>query len=388
MGSGWSTTAPARTWPVASPRRCCRHPGAAGASPASWGCSRSTSSGWTRSRAQLRPRAILLGNLFRDQLDRYGELETIADRWAEVVGRPAADRAAGAQRRRPADRRSRARRAQRDVLRDRGPVGGDRRDAACLGLQALPALRRRLRLRRRLPRPPRPLPLPVMRSAAPGADDRRRADPARRHPLGRASACARRPEALEVKLPLPGLYNVYNALGAAALCLELEAGADRVVAGLARVTAAFGRAERSAGRRHRGVDPADQEPRRGQRGAAHARARGRRARPAGDPQRPHRRRQDISWVWDADFELLAPPRAHAHLRRHPRRRARAAAEVRGRSGGAVAGRPRPRRRRSTPRSPTRDRSGCSCSPHTRRCSSCARSWPPAVTSPRSGSAGR
>ena len=32
--------------------------------------------------AQLRPRAILLGNLFRDQLDRYGELETIADRWA------------------------------------------------------------------------------------------------------------------------------------------------------------------------------------------------------------------------------------------------------------------------------------------------------------------
>ena len=29
--------------------------------------------------AQLRPRAILLGNLFRDQLDRYGELETIAE---------------------------------------------------------------------------------------------------------------------------------------------------------------------------------------------------------------------------------------------------------------------------------------------------------------------
>ncbi len=28
------------------------------------------------------PRVILLGNLFRDQLDRYGELETIAARWA------------------------------------------------------------------------------------------------------------------------------------------------------------------------------------------------------------------------------------------------------------------------------------------------------------------
>src|SRR5215213_8672666 len=34
---------------------------------------------------QLKPRAVLLANLFRDQLDRYGELETIADRWAAVV---------------------------------------------------------------------------------------------------------------------------------------------------------------------------------------------------------------------------------------------------------------------------------------------------------------
>src|SRR5918912_859277 len=36
---------------------------------------------------ELEPRAMLLGNLFRDQLDRYGELETIADRWAAVVAR-------------------------------------------------------------------------------------------------------------------------------------------------------------------------------------------------------------------------------------------------------------------------------------------------------------
>src|SRR5450631_3517562 len=34
---------------------------------------------------QLHPAAIVLGNLFRDQLDRYGELETIADRWAAMV---------------------------------------------------------------------------------------------------------------------------------------------------------------------------------------------------------------------------------------------------------------------------------------------------------------
>src|SRR3954451_12755111 len=34
---------------------------------------------------ELQPRAFLLANLFRDQLDRYGELELIADRWAELV---------------------------------------------------------------------------------------------------------------------------------------------------------------------------------------------------------------------------------------------------------------------------------------------------------------
>ena len=36
---------------------------------------------------ELQPRALLLANLFRDQLDRYGELDTIADRWAVVVER-------------------------------------------------------------------------------------------------------------------------------------------------------------------------------------------------------------------------------------------------------------------------------------------------------------
>ena len=46
-----------------------------------------------RWRPSSQPRAVLLGNLFRDQLDRYGELEMIADRWAEIV--------AGLRRRRP-----------------------------------------------------------------------------------------------------------------------------------------------------------------------------------------------------------------------------------------------------------------------------------------------
>src|SRR3954452_22646053 len=34
---------------------------------------------------RVRPRVVSLGNLFRDQLDRYGELEHIADRWRTAV---------------------------------------------------------------------------------------------------------------------------------------------------------------------------------------------------------------------------------------------------------------------------------------------------------------
>jgi UDP-N-acetylmuramyl tripeptide synthase len=52
-------------------------------------------------------------------------------------------------------------------------------------------------------------------------------------PLGRRS----------VFLKLPGLYNVYNALAATALSLSLGIGLDDVVAGLEGATAAFGRAE-------------------------------------------------------------------------------------------------------------------------------------------------
>jgi UDP-N-acetylmuramyl tripeptide synthase len=47
-----------------------------------------------------------------------------------------------------------------------------------------------------------------------------------------------------VRVPLPGLYNVYNALAAAALALELGATLDEVEEGLARFRAAFGRFER------------------------------------------------------------------------------------------------------------------------------------------------
>ena len=63
---------------------------------------------------------------------------------------------------------------------------------------------------------------------SPGLRRRRRA---RRH-ARRALRAARRRRAGDVALPLPGLYNVYNALGAAALASALGAPLDDVVAGL------------------------------------------------------------------------------------------------------------------------------------------------------------
>ena len=113
-----------------------------------------------------------------------------------------------------------------------------------------------------------------------------------------------------VTVPLPGLYNVYNALGAAALALTLGASLDDVVAGLAAVEPAFGRAESVTVRgrelsimlvknpaganevvRTLALEPGEHDLL----GVLNDRiADGR----------------DVSWVWDADFEVLAP-----HVRR-------------------------------------------------------------------------
>ena len=97
---GWSTTAPARTWPAASPRRCSARRAAAARIDGELGLFEVDEFWLDRVAPQLAPRAMLLGNLFRDQLDRYGELETIADRWAALVGGAARATRPGAERRR------------------------------------------------------------------------------------------------------------------------------------------------------------------------------------------------------------------------------------------------------------------------------------------------
>jgi len=65
------------------------------------------------------------------------------------------------------------------------------------------------------------------------------------HGLERAAFDLVTPEGTQrIELGLPGLYNVYNAVGAATLAQTLGSSLEEVAAGLARFSAAFGRFER------------------------------------------------------------------------------------------------------------------------------------------------
>ena len=194
--------------------------------------------------AELHPRAILLGNLFRDQLDRYGELETIADRWAAAV------------------RNGPAREATLVLNADDPAIAdlGRERDAPVVyfGVEddslALPGMAHAADAKhcRRCGAPyvfdavylghlghyhcpncgqTRPTPTVIASSVAlQGVSSARFT---LQTPAGAA----------EVALSLPGLYNVYNALAAAALATALDVGLPEIVAGLQATRAAFGRAE-------------------------------------------------------------------------------------------------------------------------------------------------
>jgi lipid II isoglutaminyl synthase (glutamine-hydrolysing) len=186
---------------------------------------------------ELEPRAMLLGNLFRDQLDRYGELETIADRWAEVV----------------------ARASGKLVLNADDPLVADLDgDAVFFGVEdtslALPGLQHASDSKHC-----RRCGAPYVYDAVllghlghyhcPNGDSVRprpsiAADGVELLGVRAARFTLITPEGrAPVALPLPGLYNVYNALGAAALCTALGVGLADVAAGLESVAPAFGRAE-------------------------------------------------------------------------------------------------------------------------------------------------
>ena len=112
----------------------------------------------------------------------------------------------------------------------------------------------------------------------------------------------------EVRMPLTGTYNVYNALAAIAAARELGAGAEDIVRGLARVEAAFGRQEVATIDGRKVVLLLTKNP-----AGANEVLRLLSA-IAGDGAGVNVAAllndrfadgQDVSWTWDVDYELLA-----------------------------------------------------------------------------------
>jgi UDP-N-acetylmuramyl tripeptide synthase len=261
---------------------------------------------------QLDPGLIVLGNLFRDQLDRYGEMEALAEEWARTV----------------AARAGRTRfvlNADDPLIADLGrdPAGARREGVVYFGIedpaQALPELQHAFDAKhcRRCGRPyayerafvghlghyscphcgaerPRP-------EVAATAIELRGMDGSRTR--------VRTPDGeLQLDLPLPGLYNVYNALAALAAGLRLGVAPERVATALAEMRAAFGRVEtipvgdvpvsillvKNPAGANEVLRTLLLESREGGGIDLWAALNDRTA-----------DGRDVSWIWDADFELLA-----------------------------------------------------------------------------------
>ncbi len=253
---------------------------------------------------QAQPRALLLANLFRDQLDRYGELETIAERWASVVSGLATSSELVLN-------------ADDPLIADLGRV---RRGAIYYGIDddslALPQMQHASDSKhcRNCGSPYRYDAIYLghlghyhcTNCGQSRPEPRIRAEQITLHGTSAATFMLITPAGnRSVYLRLPGLYNVYNALAAAALCLSMGASLDDVIRGLETTSAAFGRAESvSLGSTTLKIllikNPA----------GANEILRTLALEPGridllailNDNTADGR---DVSWVWDADFELIA-----------------------------------------------------------------------------------
>jgi lipid II isoglutaminyl synthase (glutamine-hydrolysing) len=251
---------------------------------------------------RVRPRVVALGNLFRDQLDRYGELEHVAERWrGAIASLPESLLVVNAD----------------DPLL--GELARGRENTTTYGLDdprhARESLQHAADSKYCLV-----CGAPYVYSAAYVGhlgDYRCPRCHAARLPLdvsareielhgldGTAFSLVTPSGSARVELGLPGLYNVYNATAAAAIAGAVGAPLEAIAAGLGRFTAAFGRFERiDAG--DRGIllllikNPA---------GANEV------VRTLLDGSPPRLAvialndgiadGRDVSWIWDVDFEPL------------------------------------------------------------------------------------
>jgi len=193
--------------------------------------------------ARLHPRVVALSNLFRDQLDRYGELELVAERWRDAVGAlpdettlvvNADDPVVGSL----ADGHPHVLRFGLDDARHARPVLQHAADSKyCIRCgtpyEYAAAYVGHLGDYR----------CPTCEHSRPSLDVAAR-DIELRGLLSSRFRIDTPSGAADVELGLPGLYNVYNATAAASLSLALGATLSDVQLGLEAFSAAFGRFER------------------------------------------------------------------------------------------------------------------------------------------------
>jgi UDP-N-acetylmuramyl tripeptide synthase len=196
---------------------------------------------------RLRPRLLVLGNLFRDQLDRYGELERLADEWAVLVAEleGSCEFALNADDPLIADLGR-----DRELRRRPGVTYFGIEDTT----QALPELQHAHDAKhcRRCGAPysyERAFVGHLGHYICPNCHaDRPTPDIAATeielHGISGSSVRVTTPEGeLELELPLPGVYNVYNALAALAAGLRSGIPLQQVRQGLESMQAVFGRVE-------------------------------------------------------------------------------------------------------------------------------------------------
>jgi lipid II isoglutaminyl synthase (glutamine-hydrolysing) len=261
---------------------------------------------------QLQPTLIVLGNLFRDQLDRYGEMEALADEWAKTVAARAG-------------RTEFALNADDPLIAD---LGRDREGARREGVlyfgieddsQALPELQHAFDAKH------------CRRCGHPYAYERAFVGHLGHYSCPNCGAERPRPEVaateielrgmdgsrsrirspageIELDLPLPGLYNVYNALAAIAAGLQLGVAPDRIGHALEGTRAAFGRVETIAVAEVPVSILLIKNPA-GANEVLRTLLLERRERGPLDLWIALNDKiadgRDVSWIWDADFELLA-----------------------------------------------------------------------------------
>jgi UDP-N-acetylmuramyl tripeptide synthase len=261
--------------------------------------------------AQLDPSLIVLGNLFRDQLDRYGEMETLATEWGKTITSRTG-------------RSHFALNADDPAIADLGrdEDGDARQGVIYFGIedasQALPELQHAFDAKhcRRCGHPYAyerafvghlgHYSCPSCAATRPQPDVAATAIELRG--MSGSLVTLRTPRGeIELSLPLPGLYNVYNALAAVTAALDLGVPPLTIADSLQTMRAAFGRVETIA------IGPSQLSILLIKNPAGANEVLRTLTLEAGEEgldlwiglNDGIADGRDVSWVWDADFELLA-----------------------------------------------------------------------------------